>query len=79
MEYFRESIDVSIPTNAMIPKEMIRIVSTVLNKWLFIDLRETLIFSLSNNFTGNGIKDYSLAKIMKNLIEKRIDEIIKTA
>ena len=49
-KYFIESVAVRIPTRAMIPKEMIRIVRIVRNKWLLMDTSEIFIFSTTSVF-----------------------------
>ena len=41
-----------MPTNAMIPNAMIKIVSTVLKRWLLMEASDILIFSVISNFTG---------------------------
>jgi hypothetical protein len=58
MEYFNDSIDVRIPTNAIIPNAMIKIVSTVLKRWLLMEVSDILIFSVISNFT-RGTNFYS--------------------
>jgi hypothetical protein len=49
-EYLMESVAVRIPTNAMIPKAMMRIVRMVLRRWLRIEFREILKFSMIRVF-----------------------------
>jgi hypothetical protein len=45
MDPFKASIEVRMPTNAMIPKAMMRIVRTVLSIWLRMAVRAILTFS----------------------------------
>jgi hypothetical protein len=49
-EYLMESVAVRIPTNAMIPNEMMRMVRMVLRRWLRIEFREILKFSVIRVF-----------------------------
>jgi len=44
-EYLMDSVAVIIPTKAMIPKEMMRMVRVVRSRWLRIEFREILKFS----------------------------------
>jgi hypothetical protein len=44
-KYLMESVAVRIPTRAMIPKAIIRMVRIVRNRWLLIESSETLTFS----------------------------------
>ena len=48
-----ESVAVKIPTNAMIPKEMIRIVRIVRSRWLLMEVSEMFIFSSTRVFFIN--------------------------
>jgi hypothetical protein len=50
MEFFTDSIAVSIPTRAMMPNAMMRTVRMVRNKWPRIDTTATRMFSVTNNF-----------------------------
>jgi hypothetical protein len=49
-EYLMESVAVRIPTSAIIPKEMMRMVRIVLRRWLRIEFREILKFSVIRVF-----------------------------
>jgi len=40
MEAFNASMEVNIPTSAMIPNAMIRMVRTVRSFWIMLDVRE---------------------------------------
>jgi len=46
IEDFRASMDVSVPTKDIIPKEMMTTVRIVRKSWLLIALRDIFIFSL---------------------------------
>jgi hypothetical protein len=50
MEIFMESMDVRIPTTAIIPKAIMRIVRDVRNMWLRIEEREIFRFSSMTTF-----------------------------
>ena len=49
-EYLMESVAVRIPTNAMIPNEIMRTVRIVLRRWVRIEFREILKFSTNSVF-----------------------------
>lgn len=66
--YFRESIEVKMPTNAMIPKAMIKMVRMVLSRWLLMEVSDTLMFSAINIFKRN--ENSYFAKVIKQIILK---------
>ena len=60
MEDFKASIEVSVPTNDMMPKEMMTIVRIVRNNWLRIARSDILIFSLKTE----AIVEYRTTKLV---------------
>lgn len=61
-------MEVSMPTRAIIPKAMIRMVSTVRSKWLLIETSDTLIFSVIKIFKGNA--NFDVTKVTKHYKDK---------
>ena len=56
IEALMASMEVSIPTKAIIPKEIIKTVSVVRNNWLRIAPNEILIFSFINEAISSVVK-----------------------
>jgi len=58
------SMAVRIPTSAMMPRAIIRIVRIVLRDWDLIDERAIFIFSNNSGFIGPNLEHLRLRKLI---------------